>query len=72
MPFVKLSQAHQNLELFYEVHGSGKTKVLFIIGLLTDSGAWICQVRHKSFVFSSLILFLSYRLNSFENKANIK
>jgi hypothetical protein len=44
MPHVKLTELNQNLELYYEVHGSGKTKILFIMGFLTDGGAWACQV----------------------------
>ncbi|CAF2863280.1 unnamed protein product [Rotaria sp. Silwood2] len=43
MPHVKLSALNQNLELYYEVHGSGNTKILFIMGLLTDGAAWHCQ-----------------------------
>jgi hypothetical protein len=45
MPSVKLSGRNQNLELYYELHGSGKTKIIFIMGLLTDGDAWACQVR---------------------------
>lgn len=42
---MKLPAENQNLELYYELHGSGKTKVLFVMGLMTDGGAWIRQVN---------------------------
>ncbi|CAF2154983.1 unnamed protein product [Rotaria magnacalcarata] len=45
MPHVKLSAFNQNLELYYEIHGSGQVKILFIMGLLTDGGAWNCQTE---------------------------
>ena len=45
MPLVKLSALNQNLELYYELHGSGKIKILLIMGLLTDGSVWACQVR---------------------------
>jgi len=45
MPHVKLSDLHQNLELYYELHGSGKVKIIFIMGLMTDGGAWAVQVN---------------------------
>ena len=45
MPHVKLPNENQNLELYYEVHGSGDTKILFIMGLLTEGAAWILQVK---------------------------
>lgn len=44
MPYAKLGALNQNLELHYEIHGSGKTKVLLIMGLLTDGSAWYRQV----------------------------
>ena len=44
MPTVKLPAENQNLDLYYEVHGTGKTKIIFIMGLLVDGSAWICQV----------------------------
>lgn len=44
MPHVKLDKSSQNLDLYYEIHGSGKNKVLFIMGLLTDGSAWYRQV----------------------------
>ena len=47
MPHVKLTARNQNLDLYYEVHGSGKTKILFIMGLLCDGGAWTCQVNQR-------------------------
>ncbi|CAF1304951.1 unnamed protein product [Rotaria sordida] len=43
MPHVKLSSLNQNLELYYEVHGSGEIKILFIMGLLADGAAWYRQ-----------------------------
>ncbi|CAF1573675.1 unnamed protein product [Rotaria sp. Silwood1] len=43
MPHAKLSVLNQNLELYYEIHGSGKNKILFIMGLLTDGAAWTFQ-----------------------------
>jgi hypothetical protein len=45
MPHVKLTELNQNLELYYEVHGSGKIKILFVMGLLTDGAAWALEVR---------------------------
>jgi hypothetical protein len=53
MPHVKLSAANQNLNLYYEVHGTGKTKILLIMGLLTDGGAWARQVRLQTNDFIS-------------------
>jgi hypothetical protein len=44
MPHVKLSASNQYLELYYEIHGSGEIKILFIMGLLTDGAAWNRQV----------------------------
>ncbi len=44
MPLVMLTARNQNLDLYYELHGSGKTKIIFIMGLMTDGGAWACQV----------------------------
>lgn len=58
MPFVKLSEANQNLELYYEVHGSGQIKILFIMGLLTDGAAWCCQVSFTFNFFITKILYL--------------
>lgn len=49
MPYVQLSSENQNLKLYYEVHGSGNSKILFIMGLLTDGGAWVPQVRFSTF-----------------------
>ncbi|CAF1319492.1 unnamed protein product, partial [Didymodactylos carnosus] len=40
MPYLKLPPSHQSVELFYELHGNGNTKLLFIMGLLTDGEAW--------------------------------
>ncbi len=45
MPHVKLPACNQNLELYYELHGSGKVKIIFIMGLMTDGGAWAMQVN---------------------------
>ena len=45
MPHVKLPAENQNLELYYEVHGSGDNKILFIMGLLTEGAAWVLQVN---------------------------
>ena len=44
MPVLKLSSANQNLELYYEINGEGETKILFIMGLLTEGTAWYRQV----------------------------
>jgi pimeloyl-ACP methyl ester carboxylesterase len=45
MPLVKFGADNQNLEMYYQLHGTGKTKIIFIMGLLTDGNAWMCQVR---------------------------
>lgn len=45
MPYVKLSARNQNLELYYELYGTGKNKILLIMGLLTEGLAWGRQVR---------------------------
>jgi len=45
MPHIKLSALNQDLELYYELHGSGKVKIIFIMGLMTDGGAWASQVN---------------------------
>jgi len=58
MPYVKLSSANQNLELYYEVHGTGKIKILFIMGLLADGAAWFRQVNYKIMNFIILIFFI--------------
>lgn len=44
MPLVKLSSANQYVELYYEIHGKGEIKILFIMGLLTEGTAWYRQV----------------------------
>lgn len=44
MPHVRLPASNQNLDLYYELHGSGKVKIIFIMGLMTDGGAWLAQV----------------------------
>lgn len=70
MPLVKFGVENQNLELFYEVHGTGKTKVLFIMGLLTEGLAWIYQV---SAIFISFHWYKSiFRVPSSPNNPNIK
>jgi hypothetical protein len=46
MPHVRLSALYQNVELYYEVHGSGKNKILFIMGMLHDASSWLRQVNH--------------------------
>ena len=45
MPHVKLSTSNQNLNLYYEVHGTGEIKILFIMGLLAEGSGWYRQVR---------------------------
>ena len=45
MPYVQLPASHQNVKLYYEVHGSGDIKVLFIMGLRTEGCAWRYQVK---------------------------
>jgi hypothetical protein len=45
MPYINLATSHQNVNLYYEVHGSGEIKVLFIMGLATEGRAWKYQVR---------------------------
>ena len=62
MPRVTLSSLNQNLELHYDLHGSGKTKILFIMGLFTDGAAWLYQVRQnasRSLMPTLIILSLS-------------
>ncbi|CAM4905929.1 unnamed protein product [Rotaria socialis] len=43
MPYIKLSSSNQNLELYYELHGSGEIKILLIMGYLADAAAWYRQ-----------------------------
>ncbi|UJR12091.1 hypothetical protein I4U23_016269 [Adineta vaga] len=43
MPYVTLPVSHQNVTLYYEVHGSGPIKILFIMGLWTEGRAWKYQ-----------------------------
>jgi hypothetical protein len=62
MPHVKLSALHQNLELYYEVHGSGNIKILFIMGLLTDGAAWYRQVKYKNSQFYFYNIFYLDRI----------
>jgi hypothetical protein len=70
MPHIKLSTLNQNLNLYYEVHGTGEIKILFIMGLLTDGAAWYRQVRHKTIHF--IFPYLFFRHNSFLNILIIK
>ena len=44
MPYITLPVSHQNVSLYYEVHGSGEIKVLLIMGLRTEGRAWKYQV----------------------------
>jgi hypothetical protein len=67
MPFVQLSSSHQNVRLFYELHGHGETKIIFIMGLLTDGAAWIRQVdirREDLSCHSVRITSLNFSLNN--------
>lgn len=58
MPHVKLPTENQNLEMFYELHGTGKTKIIFVMGLMTDGGAWVCQVRfNRQFILNNQLIF---------------
>ncbi|CAF3744952.1 unnamed protein product [Rotaria sp. Silwood1] len=43
MPYVTLPVSHQSVKLYYDVHGSGPVKVLFIMGLRTEGQAWKYQ-----------------------------
>ncbi|CAF1194927.1 unnamed protein product [Adineta steineri] len=43
MSYVTLPSSNQNIKLYYEVHGSGDIKVLFIMGLRTEGRAWKYQ-----------------------------
>ncbi|CAF1123208.1 unnamed protein product [Adineta ricciae] len=43
MSYLQLPASHQNIKLYYEVHGSGDIKVLFIMGLRTEGCAWKYQ-----------------------------
>lgn len=45
MSYVTLPVSHQSINLYYEVHGSGPIKVLFIMGLRTEGKAWKYQVK---------------------------
>ena len=58
MPHVQLTAKNQNLNLYYELHGSGKTKIIFIMGLLTDGGAWTCQVSDEFHTFIDKNVYL--------------
>lgn len=60
MPYVTLPRENHHLKLYYQLHGDGETKILFIMGLLTEGSAWIRQVNRR--VFSSSFIF------DFENK----
>lgn len=48
MPYVTLPKENHHLKLYYELHGDGETKVLFIMGLLTEGSAWIRQTEFFS------------------------
>lgn len=48
MPYLQLPTSHQNVKLYYELHGSGDVKVLFIMGLRTEGRAWRFQVRSST------------------------
>jgi len=54
MPYVKLSSANQNLELYYEVHGTGKIKILFMSRSLYDCMKLFIQCEQKSRRIKSL------------------
>ena len=49
MPHMKLPASHQNVKLYYEIHGEGEVKVLFIMGLRTEGRAWKFQVSNNVF-----------------------
>ena len=44
MTYLQLGAEHQNLRLYYELHGTGRIKIVFIMGLLADGASWIHQV----------------------------
>lgn len=48
MSYLKLPASHQNVKLYYELHGFGDVKVLFIMGLRTEGRAWKFQVRNNA------------------------
>jgi len=39
-------EALESHSLYYEVHGTGKEKLVFIMGLNSSSFAWVAQVQH--------------------------
>ena len=45
MPYVNLPASNQNITLYYDLHGSGEIKVLFIMGLRTEGRIWKYQVN---------------------------
>lgn len=47
MTYLPLGAEHQGLRLYYELHGTGRIKIVFIMGLLADGAAWIHQVDGK-------------------------
>ncbi|CAF2077176.1 unnamed protein product [Rotaria magnacalcarata] len=61
MPYIKLSSSNQNLELYYELHGSGEIKILLIMGYLADAAAWY---RQTGFFAEKP----SYQCASFDNR----
>ncbi|KAJ7197219.1 alpha/beta-hydrolase [Mycena pura] len=42
----KQVETFESHSLYYEVHGTGKTKVVFIMGLNSSCFAWLAQVQH--------------------------
>jgi hypothetical protein len=58
MVYVQFGVEQQYLRLYYDVHGSGQTKILFIMGLLADGDAWSFQVdvldRKQRIIFQSI------------------
>lgn len=71
MPVLKLSPANQNLELYYEIHGEGETKIMFIMGLLTEGTAWyrqvideLCSFHHRHFVLLDRVFCSTIELSS--------
>ncbi|CAF1040835.1 unnamed protein product [Rotaria magnacalcarata] len=61
MPYVTLPVSHQSVNLYYELHGSGHIKVLFIMGLRTEGQAW----KYQTDVFREK---LNYQCVSYDNR----
>ena len=72
MPHVKLPAENQNLKLYYELHGQGENKILFVMGLLTEGAAWIRQVRIFFIITMIIILDLISRQNSSQKSLTIR